>query len=466
MNEPPLVVRDTNRTEYTLGRILGEGGQGRVHAVAGRPLAVKLLRASTGAERERINNDVARVRRLPLQELPLARPLALLTAPHAGYVMELLSGMIPLAALIHPPRGTQNILPWYLETGGLGRRLRLLARLADVVGALHGRGLSYGDMSPENAFISEQVHANEVWLIDCDNLHAGVAARAVYTPGYAAPELFMGHLGADSLSDAWSFATLAFETLTLLHPFDGDQVHDGDPSLEDAAFRGELPWVDDAADISNAASGRGLPREAVLSRRLSALSAECFGLSRLDRMKRPGIAAWAERLQEAADQLLVCPGCRGDYLLNRSTCPWCDTARPDFLLVDVRLVDQGTSSSESASPPGLVGKRGTASDVIVARTVVQAGRTTALQGRHIDSRSPSSHAAFVELRLDQGRLVLTGRPETDAVLASSDRRHPLAGITRELRLNQELPRWWLELPASSGLRRVAQFQWQPAARGP
>lgn len=43
----------------------------------------------------------------------------------------------------------------FLRTGGLHRRLRLLAKLARTLAKLHGRGLAYGDLSPANIFVSK-----------------------------------------------------------------------------------------------------------------------------------------------------------------------------------------------------------------------------------------------------------------------------------------------------------------------
>lgn len=64
--------------------------------------------------------------------------------------MELVTGMWPLEKLLAPPPG-HGVTAWYLNSGGLAWRLRLLAHLADLMAELHGRGL--------------------VWLIDADNLH-------------------------------------------------------------------------------------------------------------------------------------------------------------------------------------------------------------------------------------------------------------------------------------------------------
>src|SRR5581483_3658048 len=304
---------------------------------------------------QRVRENIARVRRLPLDGLNVARPLRALVQPHVGYVMELMTGMVPLHVLAQPPREyVSNFVHWYIATGGLQRRLRVLAKTAALLRALHERGLAYGDASPRNIFISEDSSASEVWLIDCDNIVQGVIPRAVYTPGYAAPELFRGHPGADSLTDAWSLATLAFETLCVLHPFDGDLIHDGEPELEERAFRGELTWVDDCDDSSNAAS-RGLPRGMVLTRPLQHLASACFGSSRLNRECRPTTSAWAEKLARAADQVLVCTGCGSGFYANLNACPWCDEPRPPFALINVHLRDPNIED-DSRTPHRLVCK--------------------------------------------------------------------------------------------------------------
>ena len=62
--------------------------------------------------------------------------------------------------------------------------------MAELLAAIHGRGLVYVDPSPHNVFVSEPADADEVRLIDVDNLRpATTPGRTVYTPGYGAPEI-------------------------------------------------------------------------------------------------------------------------------------------------------------------------------------------------------------------------------------------------------------------------------------
>lgn len=336
---PPESVTSVHGSRYELGRELGRGGEGAVFAVEGGRLAVKLLRDRSSRARDRLRDRLAMVGRLPLEGLPVARPLEQLRPPDVGYVMELFTGMGPIRSLLHPPKGTASVTRWYVEGGGLRRRLRTLARVAEVVSELHGRGLIYADLSPNNIFVSEAQDASEVRLIDTDNIHPATSeARSIYTPRYGAPEVVRQTGVPSSLADAWTFAVIAFETLALVHPLLGDEVQDGTPDLEQQALEGRLPWIDAVEDDRNRSSD-GIPREIVVSRKLGEEFGRTFepGLSDLD--ARPGLARWAERLHAAADRTVTCPECASSFFCDRGHCPWCGTLRPRFAMARVLLWD-------------------------------------------------------------------------------------------------------------------------------
>ena len=354
----PDTVTSIHGNRYRLGREIGRGGQGAVFAVEGERMAVKLLRDRSPRARERLRDQLAMVGRLPLEGLAVARPIEQLRPPHVGYVMELFTGMAPLGSLLRPPKGTKGIAEWYFEGGGLRRRLRLLARVAEVVAGLHGRGLVYVDLSPHNVFVSEHANACEVRLIDTDNLRTATAAgRPLYTPGYGAPEVVRGTGVQNTLGDAHAFAVLAFETLALVHPLLGDAVQDGEPEMEERAFAGRLPWIDAAGDDSNRSSD-GIPRDIVLSPRLREDFSQTFGPGLSDPDERPGLARWGEHLHRAADRTVTCPECAGSYFYDRNACPWCDASRPGFVLAAVFLWDPGrlraSDGGEIDGQPGIV----------------------------------------------------------------------------------------------------------------
>jgi hypothetical protein len=331
-----LVVRDDHGRALALEPTeLGWGGQGRVYRVRDSRLAVKLI---TGVRwRPEVANDLtSRLRaigRLPLDGLPLSRPVAYLVEPHVGYVMELLESVVPLRELGHAP-DDGDLSDWYLNGGGLARRLRVLAKLAWVLATLHGRGIVYGDPSPTNVVISGRTDRDHLWLIDTDNLAVQTdAARHIGgTPGYGAPELASSATRLSTLSDAFAFAVLAFETLISLHPFKGDQVHDDEETaLERAAAAFHLPWVDHTTDDSNRLS-YGISRDWVLTGSLRRLFRETFEEGLRTPRARPGMSAWYSALARAAAATRGCPNCRHTCYIDKRVCPWCGTAAPPVLV--------------------------------------------------------------------------------------------------------------------------------------
>ncbi len=373
------VVFDEQGARYELRDALGRGGQGEVWRTSDGRRVVKLVHVKNAAER--LRRQLAYVRRLDLAGLHVARPIALLRAPHVGYVAEFLEEMAPLGALLAPPRGA-SLSEWYLKTGGLRRRLRLLAHAGETLAALHGLGLSYGDLSPANVFVSSDASHHEAWLIDLDNLrHDSVASEGVYTPGFGAPELVAGRRGATSLSDAWSFAVLVHQTLRLVHPFVGDLVAEGEPELEEEAFAAKVPWVEHADDRRNRASF-GIPRGFVLSDGIVELARRVFESPGHDPERRPSVGAWVERLHATADQTLRCNDCLGTFFANAQRCPWCARPRDRFARVIVRRWEpgRGVVTGEVVKP--------------VARLMVSRDDTLDLPSRITEGASgPSSRAS-------------------------------------------------------------------------
>ena len=200
-----------------------------------------------------------------------------------------------------------------------------------MLARLHGLGIAHGDLSPRNVFVSGSSEHSQVWLIDCDNLGYAVrdSSLQLFTPDYGAPEIMRGDAGISTYTDIWSFAVMAFQLCTLLHPFKSGARVDGDSELEAPALRGELPWIDHPEDDSNRATC-GMPREMVCTRSLCVLFDRCFreGVPRPE--ARPVMAEWAESLEAAAAMQVTCDptsdGCGSTFLWNPALkCPFCDT---------------------------------------------------------------------------------------------------------------------------------------------
>jgi eukaryotic-like serine/threonine-protein kinase len=459
MREVKSVV-DMNGVRYELVEFLGRGGQGAVYRVKGGRLAVKLVTGRSQVHRERVRNQLTLVRRLPVGELSLAKPLEMLRSPRTGYVMELLTGMSPIKRLCTPPEGKTPSIEWYLSTGGLHRRLLVLGRTAHVLAQLHGKGLAYSDPSPSNIFISDDPSFAEVCFIDTDNLcyeSAPGPTGGVYTPGYGAPELVQGRSGVTTLTDVHAFAVIAFQSLTLGHPFIGDLVNDGEPELEEQAFAGLLPWIDDA-DESNRASF-GLPREWVLSPLLKKAFERTFGAGRLTPSARPGAGEWAEILLRAADSTICCPDCKGTFYFDRPQCTWCDAARPTYAIAVIHIWDPGHGASggiltkPGSNQPGTVGH-----GAVTSATAFNVTRRLAF-----DQMGPGADEPVVEALLTKDCITIRSLDGEGYSLdsASDGGQTIVSDQPQTIALGAGLAPWRLHFGDKARLHRVLSFQYQP-----
>lgn len=369
---------DEYQNVHIQDKLLGRGGQGIVFRTKDPDLAIKLVIDESGTpvtdedSVERYSKRFKRVRLMPLPEsLNISVPVVLLQN-NAGYVMQLLSEMVPFSHFWLDGKSAKKIGPseipaWlslvpeneakkivhYYKTGGLRRRLHALYKCATLLARLHGNGMVYGDISPNNIFISEGLDDSSVWLIDADNIRFEnfAVGSVVYTPKYGAPELVQGKDGGRPSSDCHAFAVVAFYLLSLVHPFVGKKVdgtgesdwadeENDDEDIEEKAYAGLFPWVDDQDDDSNS-SDRGLPRSLLLTEKLTALFDGTFGLGRTSPFLRPTIYHWPEALAQAADMTVTCPGCSMNYYYDHThpetgnhNCPYCETQRPQVLILE------------------------------------------------------------------------------------------------------------------------------------
>lgn len=327
-------IADTEGHQYQLLQKIGEGGQGVVVKTQYSDILVKLCNKGLSANKQ--TEWLDKIRLLMTQNLHglnIAYPVALIEKPRAGYVMKLMDGLHPLNQLLDKMQ--EEGVESYAPTGGLLRRLKILAKLARGLAELHGRGLAYGDLSPNNVFISQDIQYDEVWLIDCDNISAlsRLSQQKIHTPDYGAPEIMRDESGINSYTDSWSFAVIAYRLLTGNHPLKGDFVANGDVELEQSALRGEIAWINDKEDDGNRSSC-GLPWDLVCDKHLKALFERCFGAGLNEPSERPSLSEWAETFENAVFHTASCDECQNTFIANKQ-CPFCDTPQAvglDFVL--------------------------------------------------------------------------------------------------------------------------------------
>lgn len=461
-------VIDQHGQSYELMGRIGEGGQGIVCTTNYPNVLIKVARTVTEEKRASWMNKIRALMRQPLEGLPIAHPLALITHPQPGYVMELMDGLIPLTEIIQVATDaliSDEGLVGYVKTGGLLRRLKILARLARVLADLHARGLAYGDLSPANIFVSQSIQYAEVWLIDADNIasQSRDGQQGVFTPDYGAPEILRGESGINTLTDSWSFSVMAYRLLTLAHPLKGDLVLEGEPEREDAALRGEMPWVDHPTDHSNALS-TGLPREITLNAPLRELFERCFNAGMNSPGDRPSMNEWADAFDASTGHCDQCESCDSTFFFTTNrVCPFCDHVRDknrSIVLQEYRYM-----------PPELL-REGLAEDVpeslILKECWSRTGKAVVLNMRPVELRTlPLGTSLFADASLlckvelaEGGLWIEPSAGSRISLQRASDNK--LVAVDRRQKLKQESrsgASFWLHLGGVDEEHLVWRFNW-------
>jgi DNA-binding helix-hairpin-helix protein with protein kinase domain len=429
-HEYPDLVADTDQGTYRVAALLGEGGQGAVFRTHdSNNLAVKLIFQKDVRVAQDLQARMVRMEARPLWNWPISRLTAVLrpgttrTGSYRGYVMDLRDatvGMLTLVAPLRPSKTIKELKEWYhVSSGGLRRRLMLLARAAETLAWLNGLPFVYADPSPNNILIPENHADEDVWLIDPDNIGLvrepesgpGIGTPGVvtaFTPGYAAPEIYAKNQLATTLSDRFAFAVVAFQVLTLEHPYIGDEVQDSPADVEQQAFRGEWPYIDHPTDRRNECT-TGLGRRRLLDGGLRMLAQRTFVEGRDNPLERPSLGAWAEGLRRAADMTLPCPQCRANFYPFAGdpepvkACPWkCGTPRTGFAYMNVRTWAAPFGGPEGSRWPGGVPLQPSHANAVVSPEGLIIRRRHAVAGSFYDR-----HEKLMEVRYEKDGLLFS-----------------------------------------------------------
>lgn len=351
MNEPPKKVTDEMNNHYILSvKPLGEGGQGAVYRCNDNPeIAIKIINSQ---DIEKTQRTLKKLKSLPIPlKAHFATPIYLLKEKN-GYIMNLVRSMTEISSLMYCRDDKKNILEFYKETGGLLRRLKILHQAAYHLNMMHSVPLVYGDISPNNIFISEKTKNYETWFIDGDNLNFADddSCGYVYTPMYGAPELATGQQKHSLYSDVYSFAIIAYQLLSLNHPFEGGKVLGlvdgagwddediaGDGDLYGQIEKGEMPWGLSEEDESNSfLENVGIPPQLFLTDNLYYMFERGFSEAGRKRpMTRPSMRLWLFALLEIIGKVVQCE-CGWNYIVEsrKDFCPYCEKSSEQVYLLE------------------------------------------------------------------------------------------------------------------------------------
>ena len=306
------------------GEVLGQGGEGRVHALPDPGLALKHYRKALSTDHADKLQWMTANKRDTLTEVT-AWPLSLVRDAQrraVGYLMPRISRFQALDRLSNPHMRFQHF-----PDAGWAFQLRVAGNLAGVVARLHRADLVVGDLNPSNVLVDDSA---DVRLIDCDSFYIDTGGRRFYCGvgqgEFLAPELhgkLLEQTPRAPAQDGFALAVLVFQLLFLgRHPFVGRllQASASETDPMENIRRGRFIFGPEAHQRGIAPPERSAPFE-LLPPSLGGLLTRMLGDPTA---RRPTAAELHEALRDTERGLTACaretaheyPGHLGD-------CPWC-----------------------------------------------------------------------------------------------------------------------------------------------
>lgn len=350
---------------YTLGEKIGGGLEGTVFNLASSEdtevdcskFAVKIINsADLGKEQYRtVYNRIRCLKHLGDTNKELRKRMSLpreIVGNDLGYVMKKMVGGESLKKYLDP--SDQDFKEWYRDRYTLNNRYNLIAGIFDSLREIHISGLIFTDLSPNNIMVKTSPEGYTVFFIDTDNLRSrdDPYTGVLGTPGYMAPEIYrkevpckigeyehigsgtpvknllstVGKISADS--DIFSAAVIAFQLLTLHHPFVGDEIDYGTPEDEERAYRIDTDYIFKEG-TRNISTAHLVPAfEQITTPEIRRLFYRTFVDGVREPSLRPTDQEFLEAFVAAKDSMTVCSDCGFTTIYSRpgTLCLGCDSA--------------------------------------------------------------------------------------------------------------------------------------------
>jgi serine/threonine protein kinase len=225
-NPTDPLIGQTVEGRYTVGKIIGEGGMGKVyevrHLALDRAFAMKALRADLAREgdlSERFIQEAKTTASVRHPNIVSITDFGRLPDGVPYFVMELLVG---------------ETLAKVLKAGGpipAARAVRIIRQVAGALGAAHAAGIVHRDMKPENVFLvgglAGGVPSDDVRVVDFGAAKILGSSRLTKTgivfgtPHYMSPEQASG-TPVDHRADVYALGIIMYEMFTGRVPFEAD----------------------------------------------------------------------------------------------------------------------------------------------------------------------------------------------------------------------------------------------------
>lgn len=339
-----------NGKEYALGARLGGGLEGNIFNVDGFPKhVIKVINDDkmTKIQRDDTYKHLRWLYNLGSRNKAISQistmPKALLD-DHLGYIMLKAGEHDNLKKYLEVPENLSSFDDWFRRDFTLKKRYQIIINLFKALRELHLAGIVFTDLSPNNIMVHKK--QNQIVFIDTDNIRYRTDSYlgVLGTPGYMAPEVYrnpdlnlakqcnidpklLGNCGRITPeSDIFAAAVIAFQLLTLQHPFIGDEVEEGAPELEEAALAIKTEYIFKEG-TTNCSSMNLVPQFDMLTTpTIRALFYKTF-VDGIDIPSlRPTDEEFLEAFQNALDLVVECPKCGYSRLYsfeNKNECINC-----------------------------------------------------------------------------------------------------------------------------------------------
>ncbi len=213
--------------KYLVKRVLGEGGMGVVleatHVELQQDVAIKLLGPHSGREEEmlaRFRNEARITARLPAEHVVRVFDAGKTDTGQPYLVMELLAGRDLDAEL-----DARGRLP-------VAEAVDYVLQACEGLAEAHAIRLAHRDLKPANLFLTRTRDGEPLVKVVDFGIATSLPGAEIPvaddglcgTPSYMAPEQFEARGEVDARSDQYAIATVLFELVAGLPPFDGDDV--------------------------------------------------------------------------------------------------------------------------------------------------------------------------------------------------------------------------------------------------
>ena len=343
---------------YRLGEKIGGGLEGTVFNLASSEdtqidcskFVVKIINSANLSKDQyhTVYNRIRNLKHLGDTNKELRKRMSLpreIVGNDLGYVMKKMTGGESLKKYLDP--FDQDFKEWYRDRYTLSNRYNLIAGIFDSLREIHISGLIFTDLSPNNIMVKTSPEGYTVFFIDTDNLRSrdDPYSGVLGTPGYMAPEIYrkdipdkigeyeqtregtpvknllsrVGKISVDS--DIFSAAVIAFQLLTLHHPFVGDEIDSGTPEDEERAYRIETDYIFKEG-TSNVSTAHLVPAfEQITTPEIRKLFRRTFVDGIREPSLRPTDQEFLDAFLSAKDNMTVCPDCGFTTIYSRSGMP-------------------------------------------------------------------------------------------------------------------------------------------------